>query len=86
MLISMSLNTTKKYNTNYPPCRIQYGRTDKNPKYAQKIIWSGDSETIYDSENPLPCGAQIWIEIKEKPKLIGEVQYSEIRNLMIANR
>lgn len=72
----------KKHGTSLPPYRIQHGRSDKNPRYAQKVIWNGPSETIYDSKNPLSCGAQIWIETSIKPDLIDECVYSDIKVAM----
>jgi len=42
-------------------------------------MWNGESETVYDPENPLRCGAKIWIETAVEPTLIGECYFSDIR-------
>lgn len=37
-------------------------KTYKSNKYANEVLISGPSELIYRPDNPLPCGAKIWLE------------------------
>ena len=81
-IIHVNQNVIKfnsKYGTSLPACRIQHGRYDEKPRYAKKVMWNGESETVYDPENPLRCGAKIWIETAVEPTLIGECYFSDIR-------
>jgi hypothetical protein len=71
-----------KYKTDLPAFRIQHGRSDEKPRYAKRVIWQGPSETVYSEDNPLRCGAKIWIETAEEPTLIDECYYSDIRVAM----
>jgi hypothetical protein len=42
-----------------PPIRIKVGR-DNIP--AHRVVIQGESELVYWPENPLSCGARLWIE------------------------
>lgn len=71
-----------KHNTDYPVFRIQNGRVDDFPRYAREVIIKGDSKSVYSPDNPLRCGAKVWIEAEEEPVLIDECVYADIREEM----
>lgn len=72
----------KKHGTQLPPYRVQEGREGKNPRYCMKVKMSGPSETVYSPEEPLSCGAQIWIETEVEPILEQECIFKDIREEM----
>jgi hypothetical protein len=69
----------KKHGTTLAPCRVQEG---SKSRYCREVHFSGPSKMVYSPDNPLPCGARLWIETDNDVELIGEVEYSEIREAM----
>ena len=65
----------KKYGTNFPPCRVQEGIKSR---YCMEVEIKGSSKMVYSSNNPLACGARVWIETNAEVVLIGEKAYKEI--------
>jgi len=55
------ITANRKYGTDYPPITVQ---TSAGPLKATRVYVDGPSEFIYDNENPLSCGARLWIETK----------------------
>lgn len=51
----------RKHGRNDPPVRAQRGRSGK-ARYGHRAIIHGPSEVVYDPDNPLKCGARLWIE------------------------
>jgi len=47
-------------------------KTYKGNRYANEVRILGPSEVVYRPEQPLSCGAHIWIETKADVELIGE--------------
>lgn len=43
-----------------PPIRIQHG---SQIEYVNEFHFSGDAVIKYSPDNPLKCGARVWIEI-----------------------
>ena len=72
-----------KYGADLPPCRIQTGRKSQ---YCREVEIKGPSRMVYQPNDPLSCGARLWIETESKVDLIGEVQYNDIRDAMEADR
>ena len=72
----------KKYGADLPPYRVQNGRSDQRARYCRKVIWNGPSETVYSPNDPLRCGAQIWIETNTEPTLVDECFFSDIKKEM----
>jgi len=67
-----------KHNTNFPVVRIQYG---KDIVYCKSVKWDGPSEMIYDPENPLKCGAKLWIETESELEITGECSYDDVQKM-----
>lgn len=38
----------------------------KQNRYGSKITIHGESQVVYSPDNPLPCGAKVWIETQSK--------------------
>lgn len=74
-----------KYGTNLPVVRVQYGRSGKS-KYCKSVNIKGASELAPNFENPLKCGAKIWIASSGDVELIGEVPYSKLKEQMSKHR
>lgn len=65
----------KDHGTAHPTITVKSG---KKNRYAQEVEIEGPSKVIYSPEDPLSCGARVWIETESKINLIGETTYSEI--------
>lgn len=44
-------------------------KTYKSNTYANEVIILGDSKVIYRPDNPLSCGAKVWIETTAEIKI-----------------
>jgi len=53
------IKANKKNNTDNPVLTV---KTYKNNIYAHEVDIKGDSKVIYSPDNPLSCGAKVWIE------------------------
>lgn len=72
-----------KYNANLPPCRIQ----DKGKsRYCREVVIEGPSRMVYHPNDPLPCGARLWIETESNVDIIDEMSYLNISKLMKKDR
>lgn len=69
----------KKYGNTLPACRVQRGIKSR---YCKEVIIDGPSKLVYSPENPLPCGAKLWIETESEVSLIDETPYKEISHTM----
>ena len=45
-------------------------KTYKSNTYAKEVEIQGNSRVIYNPNNPLSCGAHVWIETESKVKII----------------
>jgi len=45
-------------------------KTYKSNTYAKEVEIQGNSKVIYSPNNPLSCGAEVWIETESKVKII----------------
>lgn len=59
-----------------PTLTVKQGR--KNT-YAREVIIEGPSKVVYSPDNPLTCGARVWIETTAPVKLIGAKTWDEIK-------
>jgi hypothetical protein len=53
------IKANKKNNTDNPALTV---KTYKDNIYAHEVDIKGDSKVIYSPDNPLSCGAKVWIE------------------------
>lgn len=67
-----------KHQTNLPVCRVQVGR---DTKYGKTVDILGPSKMVYDNENPLKCGAKLWIETDADVVIEDECVYSDIQHM-----
>jgi hypothetical protein len=72
-----------KYDVTLPPCRIQEG---SKSRYSREVVIDGPSRMVYHPDDPLSCGARLWIETEAEVELIDEVAYSDIREAMEQDR
>tara|TARA_Y100000593_G_C4050340_1_gene209402 strand:- start:98 stop:328 length:231 start_codon:yes stop_codon:yes gene_type:complete len=47
-------------------------KTYKSNTYCNEVEISGKCKVIYRPDNPLPCGAKVWIETEEDVKCLGD--------------
>jgi hypothetical protein len=48
-----------KHGTRDPVLTV---KTYKSNDYAHEVLIKADSKVVYSPDNPLPCGAHVWIE------------------------
>ncbi len=58
-----------------PVCRVQDGKTTR---YAMEVQINGPSRMVYRPDDPLSCGAKLWIETDADITLLGETTYAEM--------
>ena len=64
-IIHVNMNTirsNKKHNKNDPPISVRKTQSGK-PTYCHSAEFDGFARVVYDPDNPLPCGARLWIEV-----------------------
>lgn len=64
-----------KHGTNLPVCRVQVG--DK-ALYGMAVDIKGPSRMVYNPDDPLKCGAKLWVETEAEIEIEGECTYQEI--------
>lgn len=69
----------KKHKNTLPACRVQEGN---RTRYCMEVAIHGPSRMIYRPNEPLPCGAKLWIETEAELTLLHEMNYSEIKEVM----
>jgi hypothetical protein len=57
------IRSNKKNNTEEPVITV---KTSKSNNYAKEVEILGKSKLVYKPNNPLSCGARVWIETNEK--------------------
>ena len=57
----------KKHGTNDPVLTVKTGRSNR---YAHNVEILGPSKVIYRPEQPLSCGARVWIETDSEVKIL----------------
>jgi len=72
-----------KHGTTLPPCRVQQGARSR---YCREVTINGPSKMVYSPNDPLACGARLWIETDADVELADEIKYSELNNLMKKDR
>lgn len=53
------IQRNSKNGTTEPVCRVQEG---KKVTYGMTVEILGPSKMVYRPDDPLPCGAKLWIE------------------------
>lgn len=57
------IRANAKNNENNPVFTVKRGKTNT---YAHTVKFTGDCELRYRPNNPLSCGAKVWIETLEE--------------------
>ena len=61
------IKSNRKNNENKAVLTV---KTYKSNTYAKEVEIQGNSKVIYSPNNPLSCGAEVWIETESKVKII----------------
>ena len=64
MIVHVNSNMIKsnaKHGNNDPPLTVRKNRT-KVVERCHEMEIKGASKVVYRPDNPLPCGAKVWIE------------------------
>ena len=70
------IKSNAKTGESKPTLTVKQGR--KNT-YAREVIIDGPSKVVYSPNDPLSCGARVWIETSAPVKLIGAKPWSEMK-------
>ena len=57
------IRSNKKHNLNEPVITV---KTSKSNDYGHEVEILGPSKVIYRPDNPLSCGARVWIETESE--------------------
>lgn len=57
-----------------PVCRVQSGM---GHSYGDEVIIKGPSRLVYRPNDPLACGAKVWVETEADVDLLNVREYNE---------
>ena len=61
------IKSNRKNNEDKPVLTV---KTYKSNTYAKEVEIQGNSKVIYSPNNPLSCGAEVWIETENEVNII----------------
>lgn len=67
------IKSNHKTGERNPTLTVKQG---KKNTYAHEVAIDGPSKVIYSPDNPLSCGAKVWIETESDVSFIGD--YAEL--------
>ena len=67
------------YRKQLPVFTVKQG---KNNFYAEEVLIDGPSKLIYSPNNPLSCGAKVWIETQAGVQMVGQTTYKELHEVV----
>lgn len=70
------IRSNKTHNLEEPVITVKQG--SKN-RYCKEVSIAGPSKIVYSPNDPLSCGARVWIETESDVTLLNEKKYKEIR-------
>ena len=77
-----TLASNKKHGDNNAPITIKlYSKTRKTctlNKYGHRVEVLGPSVFVHSEDNPLPCGARVWIETDAPVRIIHDTLGEEV--------
>ena len=56
--------SNRKHGKREPPISVRKGRNGK-PEYVSELSIDKPCRLVYNPENPLKCGATVWLEIED---------------------
>jgi hypothetical protein len=66
---SNTIRSNKKHGTTNPAVTVRIGQ--KVIGYGHEVVINGPSKVVYEPENPLVCGARVWIETDATVELLN---------------
>ena len=63
------IRANKKHGTNEPVITV---KTYKSNTYGHEVEILGNSKVVYSPDNPLSCGARVWIETDSEVMVDGQ--------------
>ena len=67
-----------KHGVDLPVCRVEEG---KKIIYGRSVEILGPSKMVYDPENPLRCGAKLWIETEAEIVIENPCTFADIQEM-----
>jgi len=64
------IRSNKKHGTNEPVITV---KTYKSNTYGHEVEILGNSKVVYSPDNPLSCGARVWIETDSEVIIDGNL-------------
>lgn len=62
-VIQRVIQRNRKHGTKDPPITV---KTYKSNVYVHQVVIHGPSKLVYAPDDPLSCGARLWIETEAK--------------------
>lgn len=62
------IKANAKNNENNPVLTV---KTYKENRYAHEVAIDGPSRLVYSPNNPLSCGARVWIETESEVRILS---------------
>ena len=64
-----TIKANRKHKRSDPPLTV---KTYKQNRKAHEVTITGPSRVVYQPDNPLPCGAHVWIETESEVIVCGK--------------
>ena len=61
------IKSNRKNNEDKPVLTV---KTYKSNTYAKEVEIQGNSKVIYSPNNPLSCGAEVWVETESEVNIV----------------
>jgi hypothetical protein len=52
----------------------------KRNYYAEEVLIDGPSKLVYQPNDPLSCGARVWIETEARVHMVGKTTFKELQD------
>ena len=72
------IQQNEKNGRERPVCRVQEG---SKARYGSAVEIHGPSRMVYRPDNPLSCGAKLWIETASEISIEDECTYKDIQKM-----
>jgi hypothetical protein len=69
------IKANNTWNKSLPVFTVKQG---KRNYYTEEVLIDGPSKLVYQPDDPLSCGARVWIETEAKVHMIGKTTFKEL--------
>lgn len=69
-IIHVNQHAIRKNNKEGTDDPVLTVKTYKSNTYAKEVTINGPSKVVYSPDNPLSCGARVWIETESQVEIV----------------